>query len=453
MAKRLTLYIMIGLVAGIVLGLALNGLIDDGSPAAADRLKEIAGYFSIVTAVFLRLIKMIIAPLVFATLVAGIAHMGDTAALGRIGIRAVGWFICASLVSLTLGLILVNLFQPGVGLGFAIPAVTEASGVEKAAFNLRDFVTHVFPASGIEAMANNEILQIVIFSIFIGVAITAVGEKAAPLVRGIEALVQVMLTVTNYVMRFAPVAVFAAVTGTLAERGPSIIGNLAYFMGTFYLGIVLLWLVLIGVCYAIVGRRTTLLVRYIREPLLLAFSTASSEAAYPRTLEALDKFGVPPRIASFVLPLGYSFNLDGSMIYMTFATIFIAQAYGIDLSLGQEITMLLVLMITSKGIAGVPRASLVVIAATLGFFDIPEAGLLLILGIDHFLDMGRSATNVVGNAVAATVIAKWEGKLDPLEPDAIEGPDAPSGGGPVHATDSFDDTPVIERGVIEGDRR
>lgn len=448
MAKRLTLYIMIGLVAGIVLGLALNGLIDDGSPAAADRLSEIAGYFSIVTAVFLRLIKMIIAPLVFATLVAGIAHMGDTAALGRIGIRAVGWFICASLVSLTLGLILVNLFQPGVGLGFAIPPVTEASGVEKAAFNLRDFVTHVFPASGIEAMANNEILQIVIFSIFIGVAITAVGEKAAPLVRGIEALVQVMLTVTNYVMRFAPVAVFAAVTGTLAERGPSIIGNLAYFMGTFYLGIVLLWLVLIGVCYAIVGRRTTLLVRYIREPLLLAFSTASSEAAYPRTLEALDKFGVPPRIASFVLPLGYSFNLDGSMIYMTFATIFIAQAYGIDLSLGQEITMLLVLMITSKGIAGVPRASLVVIAATLGFFDIPEAGLLLILGIDHFLDMGRSATNVVGNAVAATVIAKWEGKLDPLEPDAIEGPAAPSGGGPVHPTDSFDDTPVIE-----GDRR
>ncbi|MCD2314980.1 dicarboxylate/amino acid:cation symporter [Sphingomonas sp. IC-11] len=443
MAKRLTLYIMIGLAAGIVLGLSLNALIDDGSPAAAAQLKDIAGYFSIVTAVFLRLIKMIIAPLVFATLVAGIAHMGDTAALGRIGIRSVGWFLCASLVSLTLGLILVNLFQPGVGLNFPLPPVNEASGVEKAAFNLKDFITHVFPASGIEAMAKNEILQIVIFSIFIGVAITAVGEKAAPLVRGIEALVQVMLTVTNYVMRFAPVAVFAAVTGTLAERGPSIIGNLAYFMGTFYLGMILLWLLLIGVCYLIVGRRTTLLVRYVREPLLLAFSTASSEAAYPRTLEALDKFGVPPRIASFVLPLGYSFNLDGSMIYMTFATIFIAQAYGIDLTLGQEITMLLVLMITSKGIAGVPRASLVVIAATLGFFDIPEAGLLLILGIDHFLDMGRSATNVVGNAVASAVIAKWEGKLDPLEPDAIDGPAAPSGHGPAHATDSFHDTPSL----------
>ncbi|QNE31846.1 dicarboxylate/amino acid:cation symporter [Sphingomonas sp. NBWT7] len=443
MAKRLTLFILIGLAAGVVLGLTLNASIDDGSPAAAARLSEIAGYFSIVTAVFLRLIKMIIAPLVFATLVAGIAHMGDTTALGRIGGRALGWFIGASLVSLTLGLILVNLFQPGVGLDFPIPPVTAGSGVEQAAFNLKDFVTHVFPASGIEAMAKNEILQIVIFSIFIGVAITAVGEKAAPLVRGIEALVQVMLVVTNYVMRLAPIAVFAAVTGTLAERGPSIIGNLAYFMGTFYVGIILLWLLLIAVCYAIVGRRTTLLVRYIREPLLLAFSTASSEAAYPRTLEALDKFGVPPRIASFVLPLGYSFNLDGSMIYMTFATIFIAQAYGIDLSLGQEITMLLVLMITSKGIAGVPRASLVVIAATLGFFNIPEAGLLLIIGIDHFLDMGRSATNVVGNAVASAVIAKWEGQLDPLEPDAIPDPRAPAGHGPAHPTESFTETPAL----------
>ena len=428
MAKRLTLYIMIGLVAGIVLGLSLNAMIDDGTPASAARLSEIAGYFSIVTAVFLRLIKMIIAPLVFATLVAGIAHMGDTTALGRIGGRAIGWFISASLVSLTLGLILVNLFQPGVGLDFPIPPVTAGSGVEQAAFNLKDFFTHVFPASGIDAMAKNEILQIVIFSIFIGVAITAVGEKAAPLVRGIEALVQVMLVVTNYVMRLAPLAVFAAVTGTLAERGPSIIGNLAYFMGTFYLGMILLWLLLIGVCYLVVGRRTTLLVGYIRAPLLLAFTTASSEAAYPRTLEALDRFGVPPKISSFVLPLGYSFNLDGSMIYMTFASLFIAQAYGIDLSLGQMITMLLVLMITSKGIAGVPRASLVVIAATLPLFKIPEAGLLLILAVDHFLDMGRSATNVIGNSVAASVVARWEGELDPPEPVDIEPPHAPSHG-------------------------
>ena len=278
----------------------------------------------------------------------------------------------------------------------------------------------------VEAMATNEILQIVVFSLFVGVAITAVGERAAPLVKAFEALVAVMLQITDYVMRVAPLAVFAAVAGTVAERGPSIIGTFGYFMGSFYLGLILLWAILIGAAFLIVGPRVKLLLRYIREPILLAFSTASSEAAYPRTLEALDRFGVPPRIASFVLPLGYSFNLDGSMMYMTFAVIFIAQAYGIDLTLGQEITMLLVLMITSKGVAGVPRASLVVIAATLAFFDIPEAGLLLILGVDHFLDMGRSATNVVGNAVASVVVAKWEVELDPLEPAEIEPPHAPT---------------------------
>ena len=353
--------------------------------------------------------------------------------------RLTYYIIAALVLGIVGGLILVNLFQPGVGLNIEIPAATAASGVDKAAFDLKVFISHVFPASGIEAMANNEILQIVIFSIFIGVAITAVGEKAAPLVKGIEALVQVMLQVTNYVMRFAPFAVFAAVTATVAERGPEIIGNLGYFMLTFYIGMGLLWCLLIGVCFLIVGKRTGQLVRYIRDPLLLAFTTASSEAAYPRTLEALDKFGVPPRIASFVLPLGYSFNLDGSMIYMTFATMFIAQAYGIEMTLGHQITMLLILMITSKGIAGVPRASLVVIAGTLAFFDIPEAGLLLILGIDHFLDMGRSATNVVGNAVAATVIAKWEGdRLDPIESPDVATATAPSGHGPARAVDSFD---------------
>jgi len=438
LAKRLTYYILAALVLGIVSGLVLNAVFDDGA-AGRETLTSIAYYLSVVTTVFLRLIKMIIAPLVFSTLVVGIAHMGDTAALGRVGLRSILWFVGASLISLTLGLILVNLFHPGVGLNIPVPPVDAASGVDKAAFDFKNFVSHIFPASGIEAMANNEILQIVIFSVFIGVAITAVGEKAAPLVKGIEALVQVMLQVTNYVMRFAPFAVFAAVTATLAERGPEILGSLGYFMLTFYTAMGLLWCVLIGICFLIVGKRTSLLVRYIRDPLLLAFTTASSEAAYPRTLEALDKFGVPPRIASFVLPLGYSFNLDGSMIYMTFATMFIAQAYGIDMTLGQQITMLLILMITSKGIAGVPRASLVVIAGTLAFFDIPEAGLLLILAIDHFLDMGRSATNVVGNAVAATVIAKWEGdRLDPIESPVVASPAAPSGHGPARPIDSFD---------------
>jgi Na+/H+-dicarboxylate symporter len=432
-AKRLTYFILAGLVLGILTGWVLNVAIGDGTPAADARLKEIADYVRIPTTIFLHLIKMIIAPLVFSTIVAGIAHMGDTSALGRVGAKAIGWFICASLVSLTLGLILVTLLHPGTGLGLPLPPADAASGIDRSSFDLAKFLTHIFPESMIGAMAGNEILQIVIFSVFVGVAMTAVGARAAPLVRGVEALVAVMLQVTDYVMRFAPVAVFGAMTATIAERGPAILGTYGYFMGSFYAGLALLWALLVGICFLIVGTRTRLLVRYIRDPIVLAFSTASSEAAFPRTLEALDRFGVPPRIASFVLPLGYSFNLDGSMMYMTFATIFIAQAYGIPLSLGTEIAMLLTLMITSKGIAGVPRASLVVIAATLAQFKLPEAGLLLIIGIDHFLDMGRSATNVVGNAVASVVVAKWEGQLDPIEPADIEPPHAPAHGGKAAA--------------------
>ena len=453
MGRRLTYYILAGLVLGVLLGWALNtnseairavflgwGWIGENKTAPA-LLADIAGYIQIITTVFLNLIKMIIAPLVFATLVAGIAHMGDTGALGRIGVRAVGWFICASLVSLSLGLLLVNLLQPGVGLGLALPPATAAAGVEQTAFSLSNFITHIFPKSGIDAMANNEILQIVVFSLFIGVAITAVGEKAKPLVRAVDALVDIMLQVTNYVMRVAPFAVFAAVTSVIAKEGLGIITTFGRFIGSFYLGLLLLWAILIGLGFLFIGPRIRQLVRYIRDPLLLAFSTASSEAAYPKTLEALDRFGVPRRIASFVLPLGYSFNLDGSMLYMTFATIFIAQAYGIDLTLGQEIAMLLMLMVSSKGIAGVPRASLVVILAVMPTFGIPEAGLLLILGVDHFLDMGRSATNVVGNAVASAVVARWEGELDAPEPAAEEPPHAPSSGHhPPDAGDQFRET-------------
>jgi len=426
MAKRLTRYILIALVLGLIAGWAINHAIDDGTPASAAQLSAIADRLSIVTALFLRLIKMIIAPLVFSTLVAGIAHMGDVAALGRIGLRSLGWFIIASLVSLTLGLLLVNGLQPGVGLNLPIPPATAASGVDAATFNLKDFVTHLVPASIFEAMSKNEILPIVIFSLFFGVALTAIGDAGKPVVRGVESLVKVMLQVTDYVMRFAPLAVFTAVTSAITERGPQIIATFGKFVASFYLGLFVLWALLIGAAFLFVGQRTRLLVRYIRDPIVLAFSTASSEAAYPRTLEALERFGVPPRIASFVLPLGYSFNLDGSMMYMTYASIFIAQAYGIHLNFGQEITMLLVMMVTSKGMAGVPRASLVVIAATFPMFNIPEAGLLLILAVDHFLDMGRSATNVVGNAVASTVVARWENALVAPEAADIEPPHAPS---------------------------
>ena len=419
MAKRLTVFIFIALVLGIGAGLATHYALDDGTPAAAARLKSIAGYVSIVTTIFLRLIKMIIAPLVFATLVSGIAQMGDTAALGRVGARALGWFVTASLVSLGLGMLLVNLLHPGVGIDLPKPPVGADVGVKTEAFSLANFITHIFPASMIDAMAQNEVLQIVVFSLFVGVAITAVGEPARPIVRAVEALVAVMLKITDYVMRFAPFAVFAAVTATLVERGPSVIGQLAVFMGSFYLALFILWAILLGAGALVIGGRIRALVGYVREPLLIAFTTASSEAAYPRMLEALERFGIPNRIASFVLPLGYSFNLDGSMMYCAFASLFIAQAYGIHLDLATQATMLLFLMVTSKGIASVPRASLVVIAATLPLFGIPEEGLLLILAVDHFLDMGRTATNVIGNAVASAVVAKWEGPI--AAPLPIEG--------------------------------
>jgi len=426
MAKRLTYYILIGLVLGAVVGLALNGWLDDGTAQSAARLKQIADYLHIGTTIFLRLIKMIIAPLVFATLVSGIAQMGDASTLGRVGVRSVAWFLIASLISLSLGLVLVNLLQPGVGLNLPLPPAGEATGLASGAFDITKFVTHIFPASIIEAMGTNEVLQIVVFSLFVGVEMTAIPEQAAPLVRAIDAIVPVMLQVTDYVMRFAPVAVFCAIAATLAERGAGVIGQLAYFMLSFYLGLVILWSILIGIGFLFIGPRIRQLVRYIREPLLVAFTTASSEAAFPRLLEALARFGVPPKIASFVLPLGYSFNLDGSMLYTTFASLFIAQAYGIHLSLGSQVAMLLYLMVSSKGIASVPRASLVVIAATLPTFGIPDAGLLLIFAVDQFLDMGRTATNVVGNAVASAVMAKWEGQLKAPVPAEIEPPHAPS---------------------------
>ena len=417
MPNRLTRYILIALVLGVVTGWAINAYA--GSPGAA---KAIAGYLGIVTDVFLRLIKMIIAPLVLATLVTGIAHMGSGASIGRMFGRTIGWFVVASLVSLSLGLVMVTLLDPGVGVGLALPPADAASGVAKAGFDLKTFVTHVVPRSIFEAMSDNEVLQIVVFSMFAGVGLIAIGEQGRPIVRGLDALVHLMLRITGYVMNVAPFAVFAAVASSIAVEGLAIIGTFARFMGGFYLSLGLLWAILLTAGGVVIGFPAIgRLLREIREPFLITFATASSEASYPKLLEALERFGIPPRIASFVLPLGYSFNLDGSMMYCAFASIFIAQAYGIDLSLGQEIGMLLLLMVTSKGIAGVPRASLVVIAATLPFFDIPEAGLLLILAIDHFLDMGRSATNVIGNAVATAVVSKWEGATAPVA-GAVPGP-------------------------------
>ena len=408
-STRLTGFILIALAIGLVTGWWVH------SAYPGPQAKAIAANLGILTDVFLRLIKMIIAPLVLSTLTVGIAHMGAKdggASLGRMFGRTLGWFVVASLVSLTLGAVIVNLLAPGVGVGLALPAADAATGVAKSAFNLKDFVTHLVPKSIFDAMAQNEVLQIVVFSCFAGVGLIAIGDAGAPIVRALDAVATLMLKVTGYVMYAAPFAVFAAVAGSIATEGLGIIVTFGKFMGGFYLALAILWALLLGAGAAVIGvPRIGGLLKAIREPFLITFATASSEASYPKLLEALERFGVPNRIASFVLPLGYSFNLDGSMMYCAFASLFIAQAYGIHLGWAAQISMLLLLMVTSKGIAGVPRASLVVIAATLPFFNIPEAGLLLILAVDHFLDIGRSATNVIGNAVAAAVVAKWEGEL------------------------------------------
>lgn len=395
------------LVFAMVAGIAVGWLCNTYLPAA--RAAEVADKLSILTDLFLRLIKMIIAPLVFATLVAGIAHMEDAAAIGRVGAKTMGWFIGASIISLSVGLAMVHLLQPGVGLALAAPPADAASGIASNGFTLRQFVTHLIPQSIFQAMAENEILQIVVFSVLVGSAVAAIDGKAPAVLVLVEQAAQIMLKVTGFVMKTAPVAIFAALASTIATQGPGVLVTYASFVGGFYLSLGVLWGLLFLAALILTGPRAVPLFKAIRTPVLLAFSTASSEAAYPRTMEVLEGQGINRRIVSFVLPLGYSFNLDGSMMYCTFATLFIAQVYGVELSIIEQVSMLLLLMVTSKGMAGVPRASLVVISATLTYFHLPEAGLLLILAVDHLLDMGRSATNVVGNSVAAAVIDKWEG--------------------------------------------
>ena len=408
--NRLPRHIAIGIAAGVLVGWLCHHFAADAKSA-----KDIAAYFSMVTDIFLRMIKMIIAPLVFATLVGGIASLGSSRSVGRIGTRAMAWFISASLISLLIGMLLVNLFQPGAGMNLHVDqSAVAAQVVNTGDFSLKVFVSHVFPRSIAEAMASNEILQIVVFSLFFGFALAGLKQAGFTRITSlVDELAKVMFKITDYVMAFAPIGVFAAIASAITTEGLGLLLDYGKLIAEFYLGIAILWAVLFGAGYLFLGRSVFTLGKLIKEPILLAFSTASSESAYPKTMEALEKFGAPKRVSSFVLPLGYSFNLDGSMMYCTFATLFIAQAYSIHLTLGTQITMMLILMMTSKGMAGVPRASLVVIAATLNQFNIPEAGLLLILGVDTFLDMGRSATNAVGNSVAAAVVAKWENELLP----------------------------------------
>ena len=418
--QNLTVYILVAMVVGAVVGQLIHAYFPEtiqikdasGELKSIVRSEYIGQYFKILTSVFLRLVQMIIAPLVITTLIVGIAKMGNLKAVGRVGGRSMIWFFSASLASLLLGLMLVNFFAPGAALklnvsGFDTSAASDVIGKTQS-FSVQHFIEHLFPKSLFEALATNEILQIVVFSIFFGVALTQYGEKVDGIVKMLDNLSKIILILVGYVMWFAPLGVFGGITAIIATKGLGILKVYGYYMGSFYVGLALLWILLLTVGYFILRKQLTTLLNHLKTPLMVAFSTTSSEAVFPKLTEELEKFGCRKKIVSFILPLGYSFNLDGSMMYMTFASIFIAQAYGIPLDLGTQLTMLLVLMLTSKGIAGVPRASLVVVAATCTMFDIPAEGIALILPIDHFCDMGRSMTNVLGNGLATAAIDKWE---------------------------------------------
>lgn len=407
-SNRLTLYIVIAMIAGVILGYFVH------DNASAETIQSFSKNLKLFTFIFLRLVQMIIAPLVFSTLVVGIAKLGDLKTVGRVGGKALLWFISASLVSLLLGMLLVNIFQPGKGIDLSNADITGAQDLvgKTQEFSIQKFVEHVFPKSVIDAMATNEILQLVVFSIFFGVATAALGEKAKIVVKGLDAVAHVILKMVGYVMNFAPIGVFGAIAAVIATKGLDVFIFYGKYLLYFLIGIAALWAILLTLGFIILGKRLPDLLRRIFPPLIIAFSTTSSEAVFPKLTEELERFGCKDKIVSFILPLGYSFNLDGSMMYMTFASIAIAQAYGIQLDIGTQLTMLIVLMLTSKGIAGVPRASLVVVTATCAMFNIPPEGIALILPIDHFCDMFRTATNVVGNALATSVVSKWEGALD-----------------------------------------
>lgn len=417
MKLNITTKIVIGFVLGVIIGQILHSTSDPETAAS------IGAKFQLVSKVFLKLIKMIVGPLVFSTLVVGIAKLGDFKVVGRIGIKTLGYFYFATILSLLVGLVVVNITRPGTIQSWPRPASGTSVGIEGKKLNsVEDFILHIFPDSAFRALAENEILQIVVFSLFFGIALGAIGEKGKGLMKALDALSELVFKMVGYVMQLAPFAVLGAMTAVVAAKGLGILVSYAYLLICFYGGLLFfIFVILAGIC-AFMRIPFFKLLTQMKESLLLSFSTASSEASLPQQIKALEDFGISPRIIGFVLPLGYSFNLDGSMMYMTFATGFLAQAYGVTLSLEQQVIMLLTLMVTSKGIAGVPRASLVVIAGTMAMFDLPPEGLALILGVDPFLDMGRSATSVAGNAVATCVISKWEG--DFVKPaDTVTMPD------------------------------
>ena len=400
---NLTAQIIIAMLLGITIGQLYRT-----THADVDDQKAFASNMQVLSEIFLRLVKMIIAPLVFSLLLTGIAKLGDFKSVGRIGLKTISYFLFATLLALTTGLIIVNIFQPGAALH--LTNVSDAVTVSTSGFNIHEFITHVFPDSIVNVMASNQILPIIVFVLFFAVAVASIGERGKIIIDFFDAVGHVMLKVTGYVMRLAPIGVFGATAAVIAQQGLGILSGYAGIIVCFFGGLLFfVFVILFGICL-VLGIPFFKLLAHVREPMLLAFTTASSEAAMPKVILGLERFGISNRIVSFVLPLGYSFNLDGSIMYMIFATISIAQAYSMHIAFGQQITMMLILMITSKGVAGVPRASLVVIASMLTMFSIPAEGLALLLAIDWLLDMGRACTNVIGNAVATCVISKWEGE-------------------------------------------
>ncbi len=402
--------LFIAIIGALIMGVIMGAYVH--YQTSKEVIDTFAKNIKLLGTIFIRLIQMIIAPLVFSTLVVGIAKMGDMKMVGRVGGKAMGWFITASLVSLLIGLVFVNVLKPGEGLKITMDAAEAADLLQtQSALTLEHFVNHMIPKSVFEAFSTNEILQIVVFSIFFGVALAAFGKEGEPLVNALDKVSHVVLIMVNYVMWAAPLGVLGAVAAAVAKYGFDIFGLYIKYLFAFSLGILTLWAVLLTVGYIVLGKRLKDLLRHIKTPLLIAFTTTSSEAVFPKLVEELEKFGAQKKIISFTLPLGYSFNLDGSMMYMTFASLFIAQVYGIHMPIEKQLLMLLVLMITSKGVAGVPRASLIVVVATCSMFGIPPEGIALILPIDHFCDMARSMTNVLGNALATTAVDKWEGHI------------------------------------------
>ena len=394
---------MIGLVVGLIVGYIIS---------ITDR--RVAEYIRPFSQIFIRMIQMIIAPLLFGTLVAGIAGAGHFKDVGRMGLRAIIYFEVVTTLALLIGLLAVNLLQPGVGM--VLPAPSGPPPITTVAQTWDQILLHIVPTSAIDAMAKNDVLQIVVFSMFFAIGLGMVGEKGKPMIAWCESLTEAMFKVTNIVMLYAPIGVGAAIAYTIGSSGVQVMVNLAYLIVTLYVALAAFFLLVLIPVMLLFRIPIVAFFKAIKEPALIAFSTTSSEAALPRAMECVEAFGVPRRIVSFVLPLGYSFNLDGTTLYLSLASVFVAQAAGIEMTVGQQVTMMLTLMLTSKGVAGVPRAALVILAATLASFQLPIEGVALLLGVDALMDMGRTMTNVIGNCLASVVVAKWEGEF--REPSA-----------------------------------